>query len=59
MIPIPKKNRFIEGQEYMNDVWIGIISYKYMKCHGIGMKPEYDMKPENKLKHEHEHEHEN
>ena len=26
--------------------------------YGIGMKPEYDMKPENKLKHEHEHEHE-
>ena len=24
--------------------------------YGIGMKPEYDMKPENKLKHEYEHE---
>ena len=24
--------------------------------YGIGMKPEYDMKPENELKHEHEHE---
>ena len=21
------------SQEYMNDVWIGIISYKYLKCH--------------------------
>ena len=31
----------------MNDVRIGIIPYKYQKCHyGIGMKPEYDMKPE-------------
>ena len=26
--------------------------------YGIGMKPEYDMKPEKELKHEHEHEHE-
>ena len=26
--------------------------------YGIGMKPEYVMKPENELKHEHEHEHE-
>ena len=26
--------------------------------YGIGMKPEYDMKPENELKYEHEHEHE-
>ena len=26
--------------------------------YGIGMKPEYDMKPENELKHEHEHENE-
>ena len=43
----------------MNDVWIGIIPYKYLKCHyGIGMKPEYDMKHENELKFEHEHEHE-
>ena len=35
----------------MNDVWIDIISYKYLK-------PEYDMKPENELKHEHGHDHE-
>ena len=26
--------------------------------YGIGMKSEYDMKPENELKHEHGHEHE-
>ena len=32
----------------MNDVRIGIIPYKYLKCHyGI------DMKPENELKHGH------
>ena len=38
----------------MNDVRIGIIPYKYLKCHyGIGIKPEYDMKPENELKHGH------
>ena len=28
----------------MNDVRIGIIPYKYLKCHyGIGMNPEYDI----------------
>ena len=38
----------------MNDVRIGIIPYKYLKFHyGIDMKPEYDMKPENELKHGH------
>ena len=38
----------------MNDVRIGIIPYKHLKCHyGIGIKPEYDMKPENELKHGH------
>ena len=45
--------------------YIGMILYKYMKCQeNIGnaicidvfMKHEYDMKYENKLKHEHEHE---
>ena len=50
--------------------YIGIIPYKYMKCHmqqelnrknienaiciGVFMKHEYDMKYENELKHEHE-----
>ena len=44
----------------MNDVWIGIIPYKYLKCYyGIGMKTEYDMKHENELKSEHEHEKKN
>ena len=44
--------------------YIGIILYKYMKCHVQGnaiciavfMKHEYDIKHENELKHEHEHE---